>query len=43
MILRSKAVTAVECLHYARTLPTSVVITGIARFDGTAKHPAWLG
>lgn len=27
-ILRSKAVTAVECLHYAMNLPTSVVITG---------------
>jgi predicted aldo/keto reductase-like oxidoreductase len=29
VILKSKAVTAVECLHYAMTLPTSVVITGI--------------
>ena len=28
-ILRSKTVTAVECLHYALSLPTSVVITGI--------------
>jgi aryl-alcohol dehydrogenase-like predicted oxidoreductase len=27
-ILKSGAVTAVECLHYALTLPTSVVITG---------------
>jgi len=27
-ILRSKTVTAVECLHYAMNLPTSVVITG---------------
>ncbi|MDB4936068.1 MAG: Nucleoside-diphosphate-sugar epimerase [Labilithrix sp.] len=27
-ILESKAVTAVECLHYAMSLPTSVVITG---------------
>ena len=27
-ILESKAVTAVECLHYAMHLPTSVVITG---------------
>jgi len=27
-ILRSKSVTAVECLHYAMNLPTSVVITG---------------
>jgi predicted aldo/keto reductase-like oxidoreductase len=28
-ILDSKAVTAVECLHYAMSLPVSVVITGI--------------
>src|SRR5207244_10651726 len=28
LILRSKTVTAIECLHYALTLPTSVVITG---------------
>ena len=28
LILRSKKVTAVECLHYALNLPTSVVITG---------------
>jgi len=28
-ILKSGAVTAVECLHYALNLPTSVVITGI--------------
>jgi predicted aldo/keto reductase-like oxidoreductase len=28
-ILDSKAVTAVECLHYAMNLPVSVVITGI--------------
>jgi predicted aldo/keto reductase-like oxidoreductase len=27
-LLRSKAVTPVECLHYALSLPTSVVITG---------------
>jgi hypothetical protein len=27
-ILRSKTVTPVECLHYAMSLPTSVVITG---------------
>src|SRR6202040_749498 len=27
-ILRSNTVTAVECLHYAMNLPTSVVITG---------------
>jgi len=29
VILQSGAVTAVECLHYALNLPTSVVITGI--------------
>ncbi len=29
IILQSKAVTAMECLHYALNLPTSVVITGI--------------
>ena len=29
VILKSKAVTAMECLHYALSLPTSVVITGI--------------
>ena len=28
IILDSKTVTAVECLHYAMNLPTSVVITG---------------
>ncbi len=28
MILRSKTVTAIECLQYAMNLPTSVVITG---------------
>ncbi len=28
VILRSNTVTAVECLHYAMNLPTSVVITG---------------
>jgi aryl-alcohol dehydrogenase-like predicted oxidoreductase len=89
LILKSKTVTPVECLHYAMSLPTSTVITGIdsmeilkqdldavknfqpltekqsadllartARaasdgqfegfkttngFDGTAKHPEWLG
>jgi aryl-alcohol dehydrogenase-like predicted oxidoreductase len=89
VILDSGAVKPIECLHYAMTLPTSVVITGIdrlelldqaleavrtfhpltpaevdslltrtagvaadgryelfktsARFDGTAKNPAWLG
>ena len=29
IILKSKAVTPVECLHYALSLPASVVITGI--------------
>jgi len=29
VLLKSAAVTATECLHYALTLPTSVVITGI--------------
>lgn len=29
LILRSKTATALECLHYAMSLPTSVVITGI--------------
>lgn len=29
IILKSKTVTAVECLHYAMNLPTSVVITGM--------------
>jgi predicted aldo/keto reductase-like oxidoreductase len=88
-ILESKTATAVECLQFALTLPTSVVITGMetaerlrqalevvknfkpltveqvaallektrsaaskgafekfktgVQFDGTAKHPEWLG
>ena len=29
LILQSKTVTPVECLHYALNLPTSVVITGV--------------
>jgi predicted aldo/keto reductase-like oxidoreductase len=29
LILKSKTVTPIECLHYALNLPTSVVITGI--------------
>jgi predicted aldo/keto reductase-like oxidoreductase len=33
LILKSKAATPVECLHYAMTLPTSVVITGIDSMD----------
>jgi tyrosyl-tRNA synthetase len=28
VILESKAVTPIECLHYSMNLPTSVVITG---------------
>src|SRR5262249_61108221 len=88
-ILGSGVVSPVECLHYAMSLPASVVITGMeqidrvdqalqavqtfaplsaqqmaalrartktaaaggryelfktsARFDGTARHPEWLG
>jgi aryl-alcohol dehydrogenase-like predicted oxidoreductase len=29
VLLKSKVVTAIECLHYSLSLPTSVVITGI--------------
>jgi hypothetical protein len=29
LILQSNTVTAIECLHYALNLPTSVVITGV--------------
>jgi hypothetical protein len=29
VILKSRAVTPIECLHYSLNLPTSVVITGI--------------
>src|SRR5439155_22591697 len=29
LILKSKTVSPVECLHYAMSLPTSTVITGI--------------
>jgi aryl-alcohol dehydrogenase-like predicted oxidoreductase len=32
-ILQSKVVNAVECLHYAMHLPTSVVITGIDKME----------
>jgi aryl-alcohol dehydrogenase-like predicted oxidoreductase len=31
LILKSRTVTAIECLHYALNLPTSVVITGCDR------------
>src|SRR5437660_6685194 len=33
ILLRSRTVAPVECLHYALNLPTSVVITGIDRFE----------
>jgi aryl-alcohol dehydrogenase-like predicted oxidoreductase len=33
MILKSGTVTAVECLHYALNLPTSVVITGMESME----------
>jgi predicted aldo/keto reductase-like oxidoreductase len=33
ILLRSKTVTQIECLHYALNLPTSVVITGVDRMD----------
>src|SRR6266516_6797094 len=33
LILKSKTVTAIECLHYALNLPTSVVITGCDSMD----------
>jgi aryl-alcohol dehydrogenase-like predicted oxidoreductase len=33
IILKSKTVTPMECLHYALNLPTSVVITGVDSMD----------
>ena len=36
-ILQTKAVTAVECLHYALNLPTSVVITGMDSMERLAQ------
>jgi aryl-alcohol dehydrogenase-like predicted oxidoreductase len=33
VILQSKTVTPIECLHYAMNLPTSVVITGIDKME----------
>jgi predicted aldo/keto reductase-like oxidoreductase len=33
VILKSKTVSALECLHYALSLPTSVVITGIDKLE----------
>lgn len=40
ILLRSKTVTATECLHYAMSLPTSVVITGIDSLDVLAQNLA---
>jgi len=39
IILDSGAVSAVECLHYAMSLPTSVVITGIERISIRRSRP----
>jgi len=39
IILDSGAVSAVECLHYATSLPTSVVITGIERISIRRSRP----
>jgi aryl-alcohol dehydrogenase-like predicted oxidoreductase len=33
LVLKSKTASPVECLHYAMTLPTSTVITGIDRLE----------
>jgi hypothetical protein len=33
LILESKTVSAIDCLHYALNLPTSVVITGINKME----------
>jgi hypothetical protein len=33
ILLKSKTVTPVECLHYALSLPTSVVITGMDKME----------
>jgi len=33
VILQSKTVTPMECLHYAMNLPTSVVITGMDKME----------
>lgn len=33
LILKSNTVTAIECLHYALNLPTSVVITGVESME----------
>src|SRR5579883_3233571 len=37
IILKSKTVTPIECLHYALNLPTSVVITGMDSMDILAQ------
>ncbi|BAU66765.1 aldo/keto reductase [Stanieria sp. NIES-3757] len=37
ILLRSKTVTPIECLHYALNLPTSVVITGIDSLEILAQ------
>ena len=37
IILKSKTVTALECLHYALNLPTSVVITGIDSWRSSSR------
>jgi excisionase family DNA binding protein len=39
IILESKTVTPVECLHYAMNLPTSVVITGCDSIEYSASNP----
>src|SRR5438876_11473472 len=50
ILLKSKTVTPVECLHYALSLPTSVVITGIdsleileQAFAAADSFHAWSG
>jgi tRNA nucleotidyltransferase/poly(A) polymerase len=43
-ILETKAVTAIECLHYALNLPTSIVITGMdAKGNPIAGRAVWTG
>ena len=37
-ILKSSVVTPMECLHYALSLPTSVVITGSNRWNGWSRR-----
>jgi aryl-alcohol dehydrogenase-like predicted oxidoreductase len=38
ILLKSNTVTAIECLHYALSLPTSVVITGIDSMEIWSRH-----